>query len=726
MSSCLLVRVFAPLLLCGSVAAAAPFDEPPISQLVRVVEPGSDSELSLDELVVELAKADVVFLGETHDDETTHRLEQELYRRLVTAREGRVVLAMEMFSRDVQGVLDDYLAGKIDEGSFLENSRPWSNYRVGYRPLIEFAKERGLPVVASNSAPAAQRKVARGGEEAFAELTEEERGWVAKELFPPTDAYWRRVENATRGHRGMLPTEGARTYATQSLWDNTMGESVVRARKDHPGWLVLHVNGGFHSQWRDGTVRQVNLRDPEARIRTVAVSPVRQPGAVEAGRQAKTADWHAYVTSRASDSRLGRYSVSISGQLRYRMRVPKSASSQAPVPLLIWLPDDGPPSADELALWKARLGEDAAIVVVEQLWREQQEDLSLGGRWSWPADFREDVSRAGGAIEQVWGYVARHQPIDPKRVVVAGEGVGAAVAVVAHLYGDQWSGRALAIAPRKHGELRDLPLPLPEDLVGEPGDRSLTVLAPDADREWWDQETADYREVGVKAAVRAWPEDRWARLNLVESEVRTALGLPAQAVDAKARAHVVLDHDTPLARNWARRVARAHQKDSPSTIAILTRSEASELADQLAGSHPLPTRASAEAFSSGDLLPRATGSFGGTTLVVLGDDLSPNEVKAWEELEAADPLNAKSRFHRLRTARLSGERTLDVVLAELKANRRTNVLIVPAAFAEGPEAMRAIRDAAKAHQDDMTLEFRPGLGAALAEAQAVDEEQSQG
>jgi hypothetical protein len=263
-------------------------------------------------------------------------------------------------------------------------------------------------------------------------------------------------------------------------------------------------------------------------------------------------------------------------------------------------------------------------------------------------------------------------------------------------------------------------------VVGEAGDRSLTVLAPTADREWWDQETADYREVGLKAAVDAWPDDRWARLNLVESEVRAALGLPAQAVDAKARAHVVLDHDTPLARNWARRVARAHQQGNPSAVAILTRSEASELADQVASSSPLPTRASAEAFKSGELLPRATGPFGGTTLVVLGDALSAEEVKAWEDLEAADPLNAKSRFHRLRTARLTGERELGLVLAELKEKRRTNVLIVPAAFAEGPEAMRAIRDAAKAHQDDMTLEFRPGLGAALAEAQADDESEGEG
>ena len=697
-------------------AAGEPHEEPPVSQLVRVVHSTSQAELSLDALIVELAKADVVFLGETHVDETTHRFEQEVYRGLIEARKGRVVLAMEMFSRDVQGTLDSYIAGDIDEAAFLENSRPWSNYKQGYRPLIETAKAHGLPVIGSNSAPVAQRKIARGGEEAFKELTEEERGWVAEKLNPPSDEYWRRVENATRGHRGMLPTAGARTYSTQSVWDNTMGESVARALAAHPGWLVLHVNGGFHSQWHDGTARQVALRAPDATIRTVAISSVRQPGAVDASRIAATADWQALVTARATDSNEGSFGVSIEGELRYKLRVPKSASAEAPVPLLIWLPDDGPPAADELALWRRRLGDEAAIVVVEQQWREQQDDLSMGGRWSWPTDFREDISRSGSAVEEIWAYVARHHAVDPKRTVVAGEGVGACVAVTAFLYGDLWEGRTLAIAPRKQGELRDLPVPLPEGRVGPMPDRGLTVLSPSADSEWWEQETADYREVGMKAKLTDWPADRWARLGRVETEVREALGLAPKVRSGKGRAHVMLEHDSPLARNWARRVATAHEASTGDAVAILTSREAADLGDELAGSTLLPTRATAEAFSGGQSLPHAKGPFGGTTLVVLDDDLSATEVAAWKQLEKDDPLNAQSRFLRLRTATLSGEWTVDAVLTELKAKRRTNVLIVPAAFAAGPDAMRGIREVVRAHEDDMTIEFRPGLGAAIAGA----------
>ena len=55
-----------------------------------------------------------------------------------------------MFERDVQDILDAYLKGKISEKKFLKQARPWPNYLEDYRPLIEFAKKKGMPVIAAN------------------------------------------------------------------------------------------------------------------------------------------------------------------------------------------------------------------------------------------------------------------------------------------------------------------------------------------------------------------------------------------------------------------------------------------------------------------------------------------------------------------------------------------------------------------------------------------------
>lgn len=62
----------------------------------------------------------------------------------------RVVLSLEMFERDVQHVLDEYLSGTVPERD-LRDARPWPNYVSDYRPLVEFAKSNGLSVVAANA-----------------------------------------------------------------------------------------------------------------------------------------------------------------------------------------------------------------------------------------------------------------------------------------------------------------------------------------------------------------------------------------------------------------------------------------------------------------------------------------------------------------------------------------------------------------------------------------------
>src|SRR5947209_2387656 len=98
-------------------------------------------------MLADLARADVILVGEQHDDPNTHRLELAVLEGL-TRRRVPLVFALEMFERDVQPVLDDYLSGRISEDRFLAASRPWPRYATDYRPLVEFAKAHAIPVIA--------------------------------------------------------------------------------------------------------------------------------------------------------------------------------------------------------------------------------------------------------------------------------------------------------------------------------------------------------------------------------------------------------------------------------------------------------------------------------------------------------------------------------------------------------------------------------------------------
>jgi uncharacterized iron-regulated protein len=91
---------------------------------------------TLDDIVRAMAEADAVLVGEIHTDPVGHWVEAELFRRaLELVRAGDesgalrpLALSLEMFERDVQGIVDEYLQDLITESQFLASARPWEFY----------------------------------------------------------------------------------------------------------------------------------------------------------------------------------------------------------------------------------------------------------------------------------------------------------------------------------------------------------------------------------------------------------------------------------------------------------------------------------------------------------------------------------------------------------------------------------------------------------------------
>ena len=218
----LLSTALLPSLPCAtSFAQEAPADSPrpwaapDLNRAVAVRDGRTGEALTFSALLDTLAEADAVFLGETHIDETTHRVEFGVYEGLVARRSGKVVLAMEMFQRDAQGALDAYVAGESTESEFLAVSRPWGNYATAYRPMIELARSHRLPVVGSNFPKALGRRLSMMGPGASLDALEPaDRALTPVELFANSPAYWRRVDNAVRGHLAMMRISEGRHRAS--------------------------------------------------------------------------------------------------------------------------------------------------------------------------------------------------------------------------------------------------------------------------------------------------------------------------------------------------------------------------------------------------------------------------------------------------------------------------------------------------------------------------------
>jgi uncharacterized iron-regulated protein len=235
-------------------------------------------------MAADLARAEVVFVGEQHDDRNTHRLELAVLEAL--ARRGRsVVLSLEMFERDVQEPLDHFLMGHLEEAEFLKDARPWPRYATDYKPLVDFAVTKDWPVVAANVPRPIASEVSKGGLEVLQAKTDADRALFARDLVCPTDdEYFERFAKVMGGHPtpGASPEDARRTteryYFSQCVKDETMAESIAGAHAvaaSAPARpVIVHFNGAFHSDYGLGTAARVKRRLPTARIVVISVKPI--------------------------------------------------------------------------------------------------------------------------------------------------------------------------------------------------------------------------------------------------------------------------------------------------------------------------------------------------------------------------------------------------------------------------------------------------------------------
>ncbi len=271
---------------------------------------GDGTVASLADVIDAMGAHEVVFVGETHDDPTGHELEQALFTGAVS-RWGSgsdapraVALSLEMFERDVQYILDEYLDGWITEDQFLKSARPWDFYESDYRPMVEFAKRHEAPVIAANSPRRYANRVTREGPESLMELGAEALRTLPPLPFPdPSAAYraqWDEVMTDTAAadpdepaptHPGMDPAFMERALYSQSLWDAGMAYSITEHLLESPNALVLHMVGSFHVAGGTGTPEQLEYYLPGTKAMVVVIRAVEDISAFDPERDGENEDF---------------------------------------------------------------------------------------------------------------------------------------------------------------------------------------------------------------------------------------------------------------------------------------------------------------------------------------------------------------------------------------------------------------------------------------------------
>lgn len=234
---------------------------------------------SRQQMLTELAEADVVYLGETHDSSVDHQNQLQIIQEL-HRRHPKIAVAMEMFQRPYQGVVDQYLVGKLTEQELVEKSEyekrwgfPWKDYA----PILQFAKEKQLPVLALNTPTEITRKVARQGLES---LTASDRKFIPpfSEIRTDNQKYQQLSLQAFQQHQnaGHGNSSGAeRFFLAQVLWDETMAEGIAKFVKANPDYQVAVLAGQGHIVYGYGIPSRVERRLESQKLmqRSVLLSP---------------------------------------------------------------------------------------------------------------------------------------------------------------------------------------------------------------------------------------------------------------------------------------------------------------------------------------------------------------------------------------------------------------------------------------------------------------------
>jgi uncharacterized iron-regulated protein len=217
-----------------------------------------------EKIVTQLQSANVVYLGETHDNSSDHQQQLTIIQALFKHK-PRLAIGMEMFQRPAQPLLDRYLAGKITATELRQQTefdKRWG-YKWGYYlPILEFAKANRLSVIALNTPTEITRKASKQGLES---LTTAELQTIPplSEIDRSNAQYQQMILASYQQHAGIVSIASKsfdRFYTAQLLWDETMAATTANFVNQNPNYQTIVLAGSSHIIYGYGIPNRVLRR----------------------------------------------------------------------------------------------------------------------------------------------------------------------------------------------------------------------------------------------------------------------------------------------------------------------------------------------------------------------------------------------------------------------------------------------------------------------------------
>ncbi|OUD15292.1 ChaN family lipoprotein [Thioflexithrix psekupsensis] len=208
----------------------------------------------------ELRRHRVIYIGEQHDNMMHHINQLHLIQQVHRLGEPLAV-GLEMFQHGQQAVLDAYLRGELSEEEFLVRSEYFTRWGYDYRlykPIIDYAKQHHIPLIALNIAGEITRQVARQGLDS---LDDKQRAQLPQYIDTTDTRYQQELSHIFSQHqRDQGHADSAQFLQAQLLWDEAMAETAAQFLLTHPEHRLIVLAGNGHIRHGYGIPARVARR----------------------------------------------------------------------------------------------------------------------------------------------------------------------------------------------------------------------------------------------------------------------------------------------------------------------------------------------------------------------------------------------------------------------------------------------------------------------------------
>jgi uncharacterized iron-regulated protein len=215
---------------------------------------------SLSQVINHVRDKRIVYVGEEHTNYAHHAVQLEIIKGLLE-KDKKIAIGMEMFQRPYQAVLDDYVNGAIDRKTFLKKTEYFTRWRFDYelyKPIIDYARENKIPVIALNIEREIVDLVSKNGLDA---LPPDLKANVPHDMDFSDDQYRERLRKVFSEHKSLKDRNFDFFFQSQILWDETMSQSVDRYLSAHSDYRMVILAGSGHLLYGSGIPQRTCRRN---------------------------------------------------------------------------------------------------------------------------------------------------------------------------------------------------------------------------------------------------------------------------------------------------------------------------------------------------------------------------------------------------------------------------------------------------------------------------------